>query len=115
MSLRGVLRLIEGGNIAFYCPGCEQMHVVGAAAWQFNGNYERPSLSPSILVTSGHYAPDWPGRHCWCSYNREHPKEPASFRCFRCHSFVKGGQIQFLSDSTHKLAGQTVPLEIPPL
>ncbi len=27
-----------------------------------------------------------------------------------CHSFVTDGQIQFLGDCTHKLAGQTVPL-----
>jgi len=29
----------------------------------------------------------------------------------RCHSFVRDGMIQFLSDSWHKLKGQTV--EIP--
>jgi hypothetical protein len=28
----------------------------------------------------------------------------------RCHSFVTDGKIEFLNDSTHKLAGQTVPL-----
>lgn len=27
-----------------------------------------------------------------------------------CHSFIRDGQIQFLSDCTHALAGQTVPL-----
>ena len=27
-----------------------------------------------------------------------------------CHSFVKAGNIQFLGDCTHALAGQTVPL-----
>ncbi|MCZ4340562.1 hypothetical protein O4H52_03015 [Sphingomonadaceae bacterium G21617-S1] len=27
-----------------------------------------------------------------------------------CHSFVRNGQIEFLSDCTHALAGQTVPL-----
>jgi hypothetical protein len=33
----------------------------------------------------------------------------------RCHSFVTDGRIQFLSDSTHALAGQTVDLpEIQP-
>lgn len=31
----------------------------------------------------------------------------------RCHSFVRDGKIEFLSDSTHKLAGQTV--DLPPL
>jgi hypothetical protein len=28
----------------------------------------------------------------------------------RCHSFVRGGMIEFLGDSTHDLAGQTVPV-----
>ncbi|BAS10570.1 hypothetical protein AHiyo4_39920 [Arthrobacter sp. Hiyo4] len=31
----------------------------------------------------------------------------------RCHSFVRNGHIEFLSDSTHELAGQTMAL--PPL
>ena len=29
---------------------------------------------------------------------------------FVCHSFVVNGQIQFLPDCTHALAGQTVPI-----
>lgn len=29
---------------------------------------------------------------------------------FVCHSFVTDGRIQFLSDCTHSLAGQTVDL-----
>ena len=28
----------------------------------------------------------------------------------RCHSFVREGRIEFLSDCTHALAGQTVEL-----
>lgn len=31
----------------------------------------------------------------------------------RCHSFVRDGKIEFLNDSTHSLAGQTV--DLPPL
>jgi hypothetical protein len=31
----------------------------------------------------------------------------------RCHSFVVEGQMQFLSDCTHEMAGQIVP--IPPV
>jgi hypothetical protein len=30
-----------------------------------------------------------------------------------CHCFIRDGQIQFLLDCTHALAGQTVPL--PPI
>jgi hypothetical protein len=28
----------------------------------------------------------------------------------RCHSFVRAGMIEFLSDCTHELAGKTVPI-----
>lgn len=34
---------------------------------------------------------------------------------YRCHSFIEGGRIRFLSDCSHALAGQTVELpEIDP-
>ena len=114
MALRGVLRTIEGGCLGFWCPGCEEMHVV-SSGWAFDGNYEAPTFSPSVLVTSGHYCPQHkPGDSCWCTYNAAHPEDPSSFECGRCHSFVRGGRIEFLGDSTHRLAGQTVPLAAPP-
>jgi hypothetical protein len=90
------------------------MHVVGPG-WVFNGNYDRPTFSPSILVTSGHYAGS--GSKCWCTYNASEiaaGREPSGFKCSRCHSFVRNGQIQFLTDCTHKLAGKTVDLGLPP-
>lgn len=55
--------------------------------WSFNGDYDRPTFQPSILVEGS---------------MRDGPN--------RCHSFVTDGQIQFLGDCTHALAGQTVPL-----
>jgi hypothetical protein len=39
--------------------------------------------------------------------NLPHAVEPA---WGNCHSFLKDGQWQFLSDSAHALAGQTVPM-----
>lgn len=114
MSLRGVLRVIEGGQLGFWCPGCQQMHVVNSG-WSFDGNYEKPTFNPSVLVTGGHFANSFkPGGPCWCTFNAEHPDDPTSFRCERCHSFVRAGQIEFLGDSSHELAGKTVPLEAPP-
>lgn len=110
MSARGVLRIVEGDELGFWCPGCESMHVVDSG-WTFDGNYDRPTFSPSILVTSGHYCQNWHAQDCWCTFNEKHPDAPTSFKCFRCHSFVKAGQIEFLADSTHALAGQTVPIE----
>jgi len=65
-------------------------------------------------VRSGHYAGHWkPGEGCWCVYDAEEiaaGRPPSGFSCSICHSFVTDGQIQFLGDCTHKLAGRTVPL-----
>jgi hypothetical protein len=73
----------------FECPGCgygHAPHTRGARQlWTFNGDEERPTFHPSILVFQS---------------------EPSR----RCHSFVRDGQIQFLDDCFHALKGQTVPL-----
>jgi hypothetical protein len=91
---------VEGNHlynqIIFWCPGCNDIHAIrdGSSGWTFNGNHEKPTFTPSVLT--------WQG------------KEPQDKRPYRnCHSFVTDGNIQFLSDSTHELANQTVPL--PPL
>jgi hypothetical protein len=109
---RGLLRTQENGRLAFWCPGCREMHAV-TSAWTFDGNYDRPTFSPSILIRSGHYCPGARPDECWCTYNAEHKDDPAPFGCSVCHSFVRDGQIQFLNDCTHELAGQTVPLSPP--
>ena len=61
-------------------------------------------------MRTGHYIPGHKGPDCWCTYNERHPGEEAPFKCTICHSFVTDGKIQFLSDCTHGLAGQTVEL-----
>jgi hypothetical protein len=84
---------------AFDCPGCGEYHSVpvsGPKAWGFNGSDERPTFTPSILVR---------GTRCdWVDGKPVNPR-PAV-----CHSFVRDGRIEFLSDCTHSLAGQTVAL-----
>jgi hypothetical protein len=78
-----------GSRLHFWCPGCDQVHGIRYANptpgpdWGWNGDLESPTITPSVLVEGG-------------------PDE------IRCHSFVTDGQIQFLHDSTHALAGQTV-------
>ena len=118
MSARGVLRELSCAGLAFWCPGCNEYHTVnigpGSPSWTFNGDYDAPTFEPSVLVRSGHYVPSWSGKACWCSYNKEHPDDPERFECTMCHSFVRNGMIQFLSDCTHALAGQTVKLGIRP-
>lgn len=58
------------------------LHCFSEKVHQFNGDTEKPTLSPSLLVRGSK----------------------------RCHSFVKGGMIQFLADCDHPLANQTVEL-----
>lgn len=105
------VKVSSDGRLTYRCP-CGDTHVITRDTWQWNGDVERPTFSPSVLVTTGHHVPhgDREKNGCWCSYNAENHAAPAPFGCYRCHSFVRDGQVQFLGDCTHALAGQTVPL-----
>jgi len=84
----------------------------GHPGWIFNGDFEKPTLIPSVLVRTGHYCnvPPVPG-DCACDFQERYPEEePWDWPCSICHSLVTDGRIQFLSDCTHALAGQTVDL-----
>jgi len=86
-------------SLFFICPGCnEELHAAtvtlptvddggGRAQWSWNRSEDKPTLTPSLLITSAH-----------------------GDKKTICHSLVNEGQIQFLGDCTHALAGQTVPL-----
>lgn len=95
-------------NFMFFCPGCECGHGIVTHMgnrWTFNGDMVKPTISPSILVTGVQPLSD----EEWEVYMAGGTKPEK--RPLVCHSFVNNGMIQFLSDCTHKLAGQTVPLE----
>lgn len=74
------------------CPGCGGAHRIivekladpSGPLWEWDGNLDAPTVSPSILVRGA--------RHV-------------------CHSFLRAGRWQFLSDCTHELAGQTVAMK----
>lgn len=72
----------------YFCKGCGFEHafrtVADGGKHQFNGNIDRPTISPSLLQ-------DWEGVK-------------------RCHSFINDGKIQYLDDCQHELAGQTIEL-----
>ena len=92
--------------LAFVCPGCESsgngtgLHMLPVnteehyPSWDWDGNIEAPTLSPSILTHTKPYV-DGKGTGI-------------------CHSYLKAGVFEFLSDCTHSMAGQNVPaLELP--
>ena len=92
----------DNGIIRINCPGCGTTHGIDDR-WQFNGDGERPTFSPSLLVRSGHYVTGQTREQCAsCSGGYK--------ACGVCHSFIRDGKIQFLGDCTHALAGQTVDL-----
>ena len=110
---------IKEGVFVFHCPGCGDVHTIHTTTsgarhprcWEFNGDVDKPTVSPSLLVRSGHYINELKIERCWCDYQKEHPEETGLPTCYRCHSFIRDGKIQFLSDCSHELKGQTV--EIP--
>ena len=65
--------------------------------WGWNGSMDAPTFTPSILVR-----------------NPANPNALEEFKEWRterrCHSFVRDGHIQYLTDSTHKLSGRTIPI-----
>jgi hypothetical protein len=88
-AVPGVGDAIGKDQFYFYCPGCKCCHAFGHT-WNFNGDLERPTFTPSLLVF----------------YTHPETKQRVSI----CHSFVTDGRIQFLGDCEHTLAGQTVDI-----
>lgn len=117
---KGKLRVLSDGRLAFYCPGCKEYHAVHVdrpehPVWGFNGNYEKPTFTPSILVKSGHYCDHAKPDDCWCNFKERFPDEgEPPFKCGICHTYVTDGKIRYLDDCTHELAGQTIDMPEPP-
>lgn len=87
----------DGKHVAawfVYCPACEAAHrflveceEAPEEVWQFDGNEDAPTFTPSLLVESG----------------------PPDCRDI-CHSHLRVGVWELLSDCTHGMAGQKVPM-----
>ncbi len=116
---KGVDPATGNETLTYWCQGCKMSHSIrtkGPNAWGWNGDVDKPVFTPSVLATSGHYVPGHkPGDSCWCDYKREHPEDQDTFGCTRCHTFVgcngaAPGEVIFLSDCSHELAGQVHPL-----
>lgn len=71
-----------------FCPACELGHLFDNR-WVLSGTLEKPTFKPSMLINK-----DLKSKH-----------RPL------CHSFVTDGNIEYLSDCTHDMAGKTVALK----
>lgn len=80
--------VVEAEVVQLHVPGPYPTRFIpihGKTGWRWNGDTKRPTLRPSIL-------------------QREFGGNP------RCHSYVTNGQIIFLKDCQHELAGQVFDL-----
>ncbi len=86
---------------AHWCPACAERHdiacdkpQVNGARWTYDGNEDKPSFEPSINIKVG--------------------PEKKGGTVEICHYFLRKGQIEFLADCTHSMAGKTVDLPVIP-
>ena len=87
-----------------WCPGCGEMHPL-PDGWTFDGHLESPTFQPSFKH-SGHkrvfVGGKWTGE--WVRDDAGNPVPSV------CHYVLTNGVLNFCSDSSHELRGQSVPL-----
>lgn len=115
--LSPILRNAAYNSLLWFCPGCNHAHriQVGQGAgprWTWNGDADRPTFSPSVLVTGIREDMDEATQAAYDALGPSELHGALSDPRFRsvCHSFVVDGQMQMLGDCTHALAGKTVPI-----
>jgi|GEM_PF-475315 hypothetical protein len=101
---------IEGIRVIGYeikCIACGNNHIFytlpgyyksegRSINWNFDGNLEMPTFTPSLNQTTGSLA---------MSNYKDGDIPPT-----RCHSIVTNGKIQYCGDCTHSYKGQTIDL-----
>lgn len=92
------------------CPGCNGLHrfilsnedgtIPDGPVWEWDGNLDQPTFSPSLLcIDTTFYAAE-----------RDENEYRVMVGSGNCHSFVRAGRWEFLGDSGHHLAGQSVDM-----
>lgn len=89
-------------QLSFMCPACKDTHEINQS-WEFNEDYELPTISPSILTEGvGWTYGEMPDNFFELSTDeQEKHRKP-----WRCHSWITKGRIKFFKDCSHELAGQ---------
>lgn len=86
--------VLRDGLYSFDCPVCRK-HYVPADRWKLIGDMDNPTLAPSVKETVN---------------PKDHAHYQARLPTTICHFHVRNGTLEFCSDCTHALAGQTVPM-----
>ena len=116
-ALSTILRDTTDNGLVFWCPGCKHAHRIqhgegSGPRWGWNGNVEKPTFTPSVLVTGRDFTPKGEADYdAWCEAGFPEPAPTFESMDVVCHTFVTDGRIQFLGDCTHELAGQTVDMQ----
>ena len=115
--LSRLLSSTADNGLRFFCPGCKTPHRIQHGTgpgprWGWNGDADKPTFTPSVLVTGRDLTPKGEADfEAWCAAGHPDRKGvPFESADVRCHTFVTDGRIQYLSDCTHHLAGQTIDL-----
>lgn len=82
--------VFENGQVRYNCPGCGYAHAVPAKEWNWNGDTEKPTLSPSV-------------RHYYT-----HPETKKEITV--CHYNIVNGKIEYCDDCPHELKNQKIEL-----
>jgi len=84
------------------------MHIM-PDSWQFDGNVESPTFTPSFkheglkrIFVNGNWTGEW-------------VRDGAGNTVpYICHYVITAGELQFMSDCTHAMAGNKIPLPLLP-
>lgn len=107
-------------DFMFWCPACKCGHGIwttsksaSGGGWKFNGNIDKPTIEPSVLVETTTFTDKgWQQYNVWSAAGYPDRKgEPFDSKPLRCHSVVTDGVIHYCADCSHELAGKAVPME----
>lgn len=98
------LRKTENGFV-HWCIACKRAHHL-PNGWNFNGNVNKPTFTPSFLHRGNRIETDesgqWTGEWILDSEGKVIP--------FVCHYILTDGIVNYCGDCTHEFAGKSVPI-----
>ena len=80
-----LIKCLDNDKYLFYCPGCNCYHWFTVPKWTWNGNFEKPTVSPSIITS---------------------PHDPR----IKCHLQIICGELKYFTDSRHYLSGISISM-----